>query len=495
MNTKRRLDRRAFLMGSGAAAMGGILAGSSSAWASAKRGATPPNVVYIICDQMRGDALSCLGSPNARTPNLDRMASQGVLFENWFSNNPVCLPSRVTAFTGLYPHQHNNLANNPGNVIESFDGSMLGHFHERGYRFGWIGKNHTCSKRLLSRLDFWRNRAREPFRNYPPSVPPWWHSDMFWSTEECHASLNTRDGIEFIRTTPNDQPFFLHLSYFDPHPPYFAPAEFTSRYASADMRIPPCVPAEQLSGRLDDYRRAMQYDRMTDADFTETMRYYYASIEWGVDYQVGRILKTLEEAGLMENTVVLFTSDHGDFMGRHRMVRKGMFLYDDLLHVPMIWYAPGRIAQGHRVKLLAQGIDLFPTLADMTGGKAPSGLPGKTLRPFLQGESGAEEKRTIFACAGYGELPEGYFEHPEALYDPSAEEPLHTRVMNIAMEPEHRTVMARNNDWKLILSETRPPELYNVHGGAPERENVIDRPEAAPVRRELETEARHLWTW
>src|SRR5882672_3343150 len=105
----------------------------------------------------------------------------------------------------------------------------------------------------------------------------------------------------------------------------------------------------------------MKFDRISDTDLTETMRYYYAAIEGMVDHQVGRIMTALGAKGLLENTIIVFTADHGDFMGQHRLVRKGMFLYDCLLHVPMIWNAPG-LKGGQRSKALTQGIDFFPTL-------------------------------------------------------------------------------------------------------------------------------------
>jgi len=221
------------------------------------------------------------------------------------------------AFTA--PHQHGKLTNQSGKFIESLSGSMLGHFRRRGYRIGWVGKNHTYSKKVLESLDLCVIRAREPFRAYSKFVPPYWHSDTLWPEEKCHPRMNTDDAIKFINSAKKNEPFFLHISYFDPHPPYMAPSEYTSKYPSKEIVLPPFVHPEKLSARLDEQYRALHYDRIKDTDLTETMRYYYASIEWGVDYQVGRILETLRNKGLIENTIVVFTSDHGDFMGEHRM--------------------------------------------------------------------------------------------------------------------------------------------------------------------------------
>jgi arylsulfatase A-like enzyme len=308
--------------------------------------------------------------------------------------------------------------------------------------------------------------------------------------------MTTNDGIEFIGKSRKKEPFFLHLSYFDPHPPYMAPSEFTSRYNSEDMIIPSFVSPEKLSQRLAEHARALHYDRIKDTDLTETMRYYYAAIEWGVDFQVGRVIKTLEENGMIENTIIIFTSDHGDFMGHHRMVRKGIFLYDSLLHIPMIFYAPAKLAQGHRVSNISQSVDLFPTIVDLTGGSIPKDLPGRSLRLLLEG--GRQQDRNdfpIFASAAYSDLPKDYFDNPEPAYKPDSDIPFHTRIEKLTWKTENRIAMARTLDWKLILNESRPPELYNMAGNRIEQENVIEKQEYTAIRTSLEKTIESIWKW
>ena len=307
----------------------GLLAGAAP-FAMRSQAGKPPNVVFVICDQMRGDAMTFIGSPNARTPNLDRLAADGVAFVNQCSNNPVCLPSRKSMFSGLYPHQHGSLANHDGKPMP-ISNTMLEYFKQRGYRTGYVGKNHCYAPDAIAQADFVRVRDREPFREYNKWVPPEWHSDTYWPSEECHAWLNTADALTFIDGARDRNPFFLTVSYFDPHPPYMAPPEYSSKYHSDQMHLPPYIAPSKLSGRLDEYCKAMKCDRIKDAALTETMRYYFAAIEGSVDYQVGRIVQALGNQGLLDNTVIAFTADHGDFMGQHRLVRKGMFLYDCLL--------------------------------------------------------------------------------------------------------------------------------------------------------------------
>jgi len=388
-------SRRTFFKQGGKAALSTSMA--SAVLQGSRAADAPPNVVFIFCDQMRGDCMSGLGHPNARTPNLDRMAREGVLFDNCFMNSPVCVPSRKSVFSGRYPHEHGSLTNQ-GRPFLSWPDTMCEHFQRRGYRSGWVGKNHTYEKSELAKLDTASIRAREPFRAYNGFIPPHWHTDVYWPEEDCYPQVNSDHAIDFIRKS-KDEPFFLHVSYFDPHPPYMAPAAYTSCYISANMHLPGYVAPGALSERLEEFATAMGQDHMTRADMTETLRYYYAQIEWG-GRQAGR--PAVERPGAARpgrEHDLLFSSDHGDFMGTHRMVRKGMFLYNLLLHVPMIWWVPGRLAKGRRTNAIAQGIDIFPTLADLSGGKLGQDLPGRSLKPFLHGEKD-DGQRVVYTSNG-----------------------------------------------------------------------------------------------
>ncbi len=456
----------------------------------------PPNVVFIIADQMRGDALSVLGNPNARTPNIDKLASKGVLFKNFYTNNPVCGPSRFSFFTGLYPHQHGTLANAEGKYqggqIKKVKGTLAGYFQEKGYDMAWMGKNHTYDDAAAAQIGNKSMRPREDWRAYSKFVPPHWHSDFLQDSLVSNAHVNTEEAIAFIKAD-RKKPFFIHVSYFDPHPPYMAPADYTSKYTSAQMVLPPFVDPSRLSSRLDEEYRAKYFDRLSDAELTETMRYYYAAIEYGVDMQVGRVMKALEESGQLENTIIVFTGDHGDFMGHHRMVRKGMYLYDNLLHVPFIIYSPKMARKGKMVDNLGQSIDLMPTLIDLTGGTIPKGLSGRSLKPILEKPTVDSENFAIYGSAAYSDLPKNYFENPQPVFDPNSEVPLHTRIEKLTWAPELKTVMVRTKKWKLIKSETRPSELYYYQNSDDkETENVFGREEYSDITKKLEKKLKSI---
>jgi arylsulfatase A-like enzyme len=486
--------RRTFLRHSAVGVAGAFL--SRGAAAGIEGPASPPNIIMITCDQMRGDAMGCMGNPNARTPHLDALAAGGVLFKNWFVNNPVCVPSRMSVFSGLHPAQHGRLANVGESFLPGLEGTLLGYLRGRDYRLGWVGKDHTYEKGVLKReLDYVRIRSREPFRKYSAYVPPWWHSDFFGPEETSHGRLNTKESVDFLQGETGEVPFFLHVSYFDPHPPYMAPATYSSRYASRDMKLPDYVTPERLSGRLALHQRALRYDRVSDGDLTETLRYYHASVEYGVDAQVGELMAALKASPHADNTIVIFTADHGDFMGHHRMVRKGMFLYDALLHVPMIWYGPKYFAGGLTTDSLGQGVDIFPTLADLCGGGGPDMLAGRSVLDVLRGVDDGEEERAVYASAAYSDLPAGYFDDPEPRYDLESGKPFHSRVQDHTWQPEQRTVMVRTKAWKLILNESQPAELYHMADGRVEQENVAGRAEHADIQKNLEEKARAHWQW
>ncbi|MEZ5354747.1 MAG: sulfatase-like hydrolase/transferase [Bryobacteraceae bacterium] len=295
----------------------------------------------------------------------------------------------------------------------------------------------------------------------------------------------------FLKKKGGD-PFFLTVSYFDPHPPYMAPSTYTSRYASRDMKLPETVRPGEVSPRLQAHAEAMEFDKQSDADLTETMRYYHAAIEYGVDAQVGRLLRALTEQGLDSSTLVIFTADHGDFMGHYRMVRKGMLLYDHLLHVPLLVRYPGVAAAGRRVHDAVQLLDLFPTIAEATGSKAPEGveLRGRSFLPLLSNPPHpAGANRGIFASAGYAQVDKAKIAKDEK------QRALHQRVLDTVMHAEHRAATIRTGEWRMTLHEADPPELFQLGKETGERKNVVNERAHAKVRRELEGRLQQWWRW
>ncbi len=459
---------------------------------SAKAKQEQPNIIFIICDQMRGDAFGASGNSVVNTPNIDKLANEGVMFSNAFVNNPVCIPSRVSMFSGKYPTETGVYCNRSKTPWLNFEKSFPWYLKQAGYTVGYVGKNHAFIRSELDKFDQLNERNREKCRAYSKFVPPNWHCDIFWPEEDCNPAKNSQDAVDFINKNDGKQPFFLTVSYFDPHPPYMAPARVTSKYCSNDIILPEYINPENLGERISNQQKALMYDKQTKYDLKETMRYYYSAIEWGVDEQVGKIIKALEEKGICDNTVIVFTSDHGDFMGEFNMVRKGMFMYDALMHVPMVWYAPGYIKKGLKVDKLVQNVDIFPTLLDLACTDIPKDIAGKSLKGLLNGED-VELNKYVFGAAAYSTLPEKYWEDPEPYYNPKSEKPFHSRVEDLTWESKYKTAMVRTKDWKLIVSETDKPELFFMDGKGVERKNLFGDAKYNAIFLELKAKIQTNW--
>lgn len=472
------VTRRAFVQ-----ANAGAMISSVAPLSMASTASRPMNVLLVMSDQMRGDALGCAGNPNAFTPHLDRLAEGSCIFSHSFCNSPVCVPSRMAMFSGRYPHQTGRTSNLPwdGPLLD-VDDTLGGYFQQRGYRCGWIGKNHTYKSTQLREVFSPSSvRGREPFRTYSRFVPPHWHSHTLWPEEHCHPQINTNEAIAFMNEATPEQPFFLNINYFDPHPPYMAPDRYIERSRNREMHLPDTPAPSELHSRLQDFADGFRMQDVTDEGLQETLRYYHASVEWGVDAQVGRLMQALEEQGLQENTIVVFTSDHGDFMGDYRLVRKGMFLYDALLHVPLLIHVPG--LQATECSELTQAIDLFPTLVELTGGTPPQRLMGNSLLPCLEGRS-LDREEALFTTSAYGQVA--------PVVDPSRfpdgdDTPLHTRVMRQSMNPQFETRMIRTKDYKLIVNDGDSEELYALDGGVGEQRNLAGAEESKDIQQQLRT--------
>lgn len=387
----------------------------------------------------------------------------------------------MATFAGRYPHQTGRMSNLPWDApLLEMDNTLGGYFLQSGYRCGWIGKNHTYRTEVLkSAFHTCSLRGREPFRSYSQFVPPHWHSHTLWPEEHCHPRKNTDEAIAFLWEAEANQPFFLHVSYFDPHPPYMAPDAYLERSRKRCMQLPDTPTPAHLHSRLQDFADGFRMHEVSESSMRETLRHYHAAVEWGVDEQVGRLIQALEQRELLDSTIIVFSSDHGDFMGDYHLVRKGMFLYDALLHVPLMIRTPGM--RPTVCSDLTQAIDLFPTLVELTGGTLPDRLMGDSLVPCLEGKPLPREE-AIYTTSEYGKV--------SAVVNPSRspdgdDTPLHTRVMRQSMYPEYETRMIRTRQHKFIVNEGDGEELYALDGAIGERENLIGTPEHEAVLAQL----------
>ncbi|MDZ4857768.1 MAG: arylsulfatase [Candidatus Hydrogenedentes bacterium] len=397
------LTRRNMLKLGAVAAAAGI--------APAARGAeqlpalSKPNVLLLMSDQHRGDTMGCAGNAAVHTPNMDRLAREGARFANMYSTTPTCTPARTALLTGLAPWRHGMLGY--GRIGEGYAVEMPQAMRDAGYYTLGIGKMHWHPQRQLhgfhrTILDESGREMTPEFRsdyrawlmtNYPtidPDVTGLTFNDhRAWPyklADEAHPTHWTGDtAVNFISTYQQPEPFFLKVSFARPHSPWDPPQRWWDRYAETDLpkaRVGKW--AEKYAQPGEDFPDYWHGDM--GADTVRTARQgYYGSISF-VDEQIGRILAALEEAGKLENTLILYISDHGDMTGDHHLWRKS-YAYEASAKVPLLVRWPKGALSELRGKILDQPVeirDILPTCLDAAGNAAAAaGLDGTSILPLI----------------------------------------------------------------------------------------------------------------
>jgi len=373
--------------------------------------AEKPDVLVILTDQWSPRYVSW-DHPQVRTPHLDRLAREGMIFDACYTTSPVCMPARVSLLTGLYPHNggHALWGNAAGYCVPAEEATMFRDINAAGYTTAQIGKLHWTSgpawkKQFPSMAEFHRalgldhvvdvsgppdsDRARDPYAQHlrQLGVLEALASDMRqryvkWEfeprasvvkTEDYHDSFVTGQAVEFIRQQPKDQPFCLVVSLHSPHPPLDAPGEFATMFDPEKLTLPANVPASlQREGRAFDH-----------AQLRRMLANYLGKIAL-VDQCVGRLAEAMRARGTWDRALVFFTADHGEMMGAHGALTKGRF-YEESARVPLFVRWPRRIPPG-RSPAPVQMMDVYPTIVEAIGGTLSPGRFAKSLLPVATGE-------------------------------------------------------------------------------------------------------------
>ncbi len=424
--------------------------------------AAMPNVLLITTDQHRFDALGCMGNRDVHTPHIDRLAAQGVTFDRCYVTNPVCMPSRASLLTGQFPDANGVRRN--GIPVPDVAFGLGRAVRQHGMRTGMFGKTHFASLRRDYDASYqfpdWRRgddyygfttRAiTHDLKDYVSDVPTmtrpnptpaaperafvlddyinWMHEHYpewyrlavreglaegqlplapeLWSSE-LPADLHQTTWIsertmEFI-DEQREGPFFAWCSFVDPHHPFNAPRAYRERYDPATF-APPLWEEGELTHRSPYHRDRHQ---QSTAPFKEHWReyraQYYAMISL-IDDQVGRLLRHLDDRGLTENTLVIFTSDHGEMLGDHGLARKGLFHYEPLIHVPLLLRWPDRFMAGSHQPGIVQTVDITATILEAAGVVPQLPYQGISLVPWCCGERG-DAPRAYALVTNCGEGP------------------------------------------------------------------------------------------
>ncbi len=419
-----------------------------------------PNLLFVFADQMRGMAMGCAGNQDVQTPNLDRLAAEGTIFDHAFANCPVCTPSRAMLLTGRYPLANRVIAND---LPLPEDMPTIGEqFRDAGYRTGYVGKWHldgvprnkwTPPGPRRHGFEYWAAyncshnyyRPDKYYRDNPKPV----------LVEGYEPEVQTDLALEFL-AEPDERPFCLFLSWGPPHDPYpMVPERYKARYDPQRLTLRPNVrDLLPSSARL-----------ARDLEPHQTLANYYAAIT-ALDEQLGRLLNQLATQGLADNTIVIFTSDHGDQLWSQGTMKKQQ-PYEESIRIPLLARWPGQIPSGHTCDALVSIVDFAPTLLGLTG------------LPPLPGAQGSDRSTLFLGDTATG--AESIFLMDLVMVDES-------RVQGL---PEWRGVRTSRytyvrrqdrTDWLLFDNERDPDQLNNL----------IADPRAEGTRRQL---AAQLDAW
>ena len=372
----------------------------------------PPNLLWIMADELRHHALGCNGSANVRTPNIDRLAGEGAVCETAISQYPVCMPFRAGLVTGQYAHVHGLRVH--GDLLAPDTRTIAHAYRSAGYRTSYVGKLHLAStnSNWSTGEEFWVHpRLRAGFEDFFGFDL----SNHYYNTHYCTGSScrgipvagHQTDGLtdltlEYLSGTAlaEDQPWFHVISYEAPHP----------GGGNGENRYMPFPSPPQYEAMMDPDRLALRAN-VPEADGAEVRRKaagYYAMIAQ-LDDNIGRILALLDESAAAENTLVVFFADHGEMLGSHGRFHKEVS-YDEALRIPLILRLPGAIPAGSRHAGVASGIDIYPTCAGLCGVPASPDVQGLDLSPAIcHGASWPREEALVQwlgeTCYGWGNYP------------------------------------------------------------------------------------------
>lgn len=447
-----------------------------------------PNILYIMADQLAAPQLKIYNPESQiKTPHLDSLAAESVQFDSAYCPSPLCAPSRMSMISGLLPMKVGAYDN--ASQIGSDVPTYAHYLRSRGYHTALAGKMHFVGdqlhgyeQRLTSDIypgDFgWAVNWDEPDNRLE-----WYHNaSSILQAGPCARSnqLDYDEEVMFkstqylwdhVREGPNKRPFCLTVSLTHPHDPYTITKKYWDRYEDTDIALPKVrIPKEELDSHS---KRLMHVCDLWDQDFTDEQikrakRAYYGSVSY-VDDNIGKLLETLKDAGLADNTIVIFSGDHGDMLGERGLWYK-MSYFESSVRVPMLvsypkWFAPHRVSQN------VSTLDILPTLCDLVGTKPAATLPmdGVSMLPHLKGEEGHD---TVFAeYTGEGTV-----------------RPL---------------LMIRRGPWKYITCPADEPQLFHLQRDPQELDNLArfrteepktpEQREAKEAFAKFDAEAKAKW--
>jgi arylsulfatase A-like enzyme len=456
-----------------------------------------PNMLIIMTDQQRANAIRMYGNPDVPTPSLERLAARGIRYESCYTPHPLCVPARVSFWTGRYSHQHgartNEIPMPPG---ERHFARILA---DAGYRLALFGKDHCfqppdhalfderyvfahqgpdeTDDERVAEVVRWIRSGRQPGQRLlaEARINP-------YPAEHCPTAVLTRRTIDFLERQDGSQPFCAWISIPDPHGPLQCPEPYASMHPPETITLPPWRDddLDQKMERARVFRDLLGYDQMTEEQIRLRVSIYYGMIRF-LDDGVGQILDALDRRGLTDDTIVVFTSDHGDYAGEHRLTDKSSTLLDCMTRVPLLLSWPGHLAEGVVDRNLVSLLDVMPTCMGLAEVPRPDGIDGRVL----PGAGGDPPRDAVFSEYGAGGPRLRLADLPRL-----AQFPFDDQMPPIPLlrwrEAEGRPKMVRMGAFKYVYDPMdEVDELYDLDADPWELTNLARDPAHAATRTSL----------
>ena len=431
-------------------------AGAQPAAANAGR----PNILYIMADDHAAHALSCYGSKINQTPNLDRLAREGMRFENAFVTNALCGPSRACVLTGKYSHVNGFEDNKPGTIFDGSQETFVKLLQKAGYQTGIVGKWHLGSD--PTGFDHW-----SILQGQGRYFNPIFITDGKKETVKGYVTdVITDKALDFLKNRKKDQPFCLMYHHKAPHREWNPDAKHAKMYEDQTIPLPETfydnyehrgtaahdqdMTIAKTLTKADvksDPPAGLSGDKLTEWKYQRFIKDYLRVIA-SLDDNVGRVLDYLDQNGLAENTIVVYTSDNGFFLGDHGWFDK-RFMYEQSLRVPLLVRYPKAIKPASVSKAMTVNVDYAPTFLEYAGVAVPAAIQGRSLRPVLESGGGAapaDWRTSIYYH--YYEFPQPHHVHPH---------------LGVRTEQYKLMYFTDLNEWEMYDLKKDPNELRNVY--------------------------------
>jgi len=458
-----------------------------------------PNFVLIVGDQHHFRHLGCYGHPVVRTPNLDRLAAEGVRFANAFCQAPLCMPSRSSFLTGLYPHA-TRVMRNPNALPEDIP-TLTEILQDNGYDCAGVG--HIGGEGLDRGMRYKFDLPDEPIRSA-------WALEMKTIVKDAGAIRPTDVGrldlpedeladtktvnlaIEYLERH-RCEPFYLNVNFYNPHPPYFIHEPYYSMYDPAAVVLPENF-RDSLEGKPSNMpatRIAQGVGEVTEEEARRALAVFYGKVSC-VDDQVGRLVAALERLKLMDDTVIVYMADHGDYAAEHGLFCKTGEFYEPMIHVPLMLRGPeGMFPRGRRAEGLVELVDMAPTILDLAGLATPGHMHGCTRRALAAGRTEEGARLAMSEILGKGSSCTREYDHAELGMAKQG------AYGSGNVSHEVTGMMVRTATHKLCFYDDGFVELYDLERDPWEMNNVAADRAHAGIRAELTALAlqRQIQTW